>query len=67
MRSWVFRNRRRLETIYGSPGRSRPLTAPLRERTEDPQRPRSAAEPAEPRILVYEMIPSPRRPLRQAG
>lgn len=54
MFAWIFRNRRRLEVIYGAPGRPRPLleAVPLGEGT---------LRPGAPRFLVYEMIPRPRR------
>ncbi|MEW6072229.1 MAG: hypothetical protein AB1726_06475 [Planctomycetota bacterium] len=67
MRAWVFRNRRRLEVVYGAPGRARHLAAPPGEES-----PRSAprggpAAATGPRLLAYEMIPASPRFLRRAG
>ena len=67
MRSWVFRNRRRLEVIYGTPGRHRPLTEPAGSHPEAGEEDSDRAPLPMPRLLVYELIPFPRRSLRQAG
>jgi len=67
VRAWIFRNRQRLEAIYGRPGRLRPLT--------EPAGPAPAAEPdvrlAPPRprparVVVYHLRPLPPY-LRRAG
>jgi hypothetical protein len=63
MRSWVFRNRALLETVYGVPGRPRPLTEPLHAEA----RGAGAREPEE-RLVLYHLRPLPRRDgLRRAG
>jgi hypothetical protein len=63
MRSWVFRNRALLESVYGAPGRPRPLTEPF---SAEPVR--TGAPQPEERLVLYHLRPLPRPDgLRRAG
>jgi hypothetical protein len=56
VRSWIFRNRRRLEAIYGAAGRSRPLTEPLERSARG-----AGLRPGSLRVRIRELIPRPRQ------
>lgn len=58
MRSWVFRNRLLLESVYGRAGRPRPLTelvAPARGRPGG-----AKGSAAGLRVVLYDLAPQPR-------
>lgn len=72
VRAWIFRNRQRLEAIYGRAGRPRPLTEPAGPEPatgEAPRLPSPHLRPHRPwpeRVRVYDLVPAPTH-VRRAG